>query len=105
MQMRTPLRPFRVQSDCGSLTPGVVTAFLRPWLPKLRPFGVRVCANHGAVLRTTMILRPGIDLLCHFGVSVCAESGYGFTHNDEQCLSRVPFITITGEGKFIPLTI
>ena len=73
MPMRTPLRPFRVQSDCGSLTPGVVTAFLRPGLALLRLSGVRVCA----------------------------ESGYEFPYNDKQCLSRVTFITFTKDiGHF-----
>ena len=43
--MRTPLRPFRVQKGGMTLTPGVVTALLRPGLTMLRPFGVRVCGN------------------------------------------------------------
>ena len=68
MPMCTPLRPFRVQSDCGSLSPGVVTAILRPGLTKLRPFGVRVCTG----------------------------SGYGFPYNAKQCLSQVTFIAFTG---------
>ena len=53
-----------------TVPPGVVTAFLRPGLTKLRPFGVQACEECKRVFRTSPLFRPELTKLRPSGVHI-----------------------------------